>query len=184
MKYFQFFLIAFSLFAITSCGSDGEEVLNYDGANFSAPEIIEGNHEAAARFSSAVTSSLEGRQITSVDFFIQDLPDDCEVRIYEGGTPLEPGDLIYAEDAFTGLRSNSWNTHTLITPFTIGTEDIWVSIFFRHDSPKQSIGCDSGPADSNGDLLWGTIDYEWRTFRDRTSGQTDINWNIRAIVAE
>lgn len=178
-------LLAFvCLCFLSACNSDRDIIINYDADNSSSPDIIAGEHEAAARFIPAVTSNQEGKSIIKVDYYIQDLPDGASVKIYGQGNAQTPGDLLYSADVSSAVRADSWNSHTLSTPVPIGSEDIWVAIGLVHLSTIASIGCDAGPADSNGDFLWGTIDNEWITFRDRTQNATDINWNIRAIVSE
>ncbi|NBC09496.1 MAG: hypothetical protein GVY26_20080, partial [Bacteroidetes bacterium] len=50
------------------------------------------------------------------------------------------------------------------------------------DGQQQSIGCDAGPNQSNGDWLYDSNDSQWLPYTDRTP--ESINWNIRGELTE
>ena len=181
MKYLLPFIL---LIGFASCGDDNDSEIHYDGANFSAPELIVGTHEAAAKFTASFIQSNVGRNVEAVSYYLQSIPQACEIRIYDEGTNVEPGALLYSADVTASMGPNRWNTHDLSDVVTLADKDIWVVVRLVHTASAATIGCDEGPADSNGDWLWGDIDNEWITFRDRSSQQTDINWNIRMILSE
>jgi len=65
--------------------------------------------------------------------------------------------------------------------------DLWISIEAAHIQTIRSVGCDTGPAVSNGDWIYASAVGEWQTFRDyttNTGNPVNINWNIRGIVVE
>lgn len=182
-------LLLLPIFALlmTSCEDDVPVILDgtlsYDGPNNTSPLFQTGEYEAAARFTPAVVDPYEGKNLEEVSFYLVDLPDRCEVRVYGNGRNDEPGDLLYSADVTTGLIANNWNDHVLATPVEIDGRDLWISIFLDHDRNAQSIGCDSGPAVNNaGDWLFEANDGEWRTFTSRANAS--INWNIRGVVSE
>jgi len=187
-KSMKYFLLLFSLVALSfvGCQSDDDDnaELSWDGPNQDAPDLEAGTHIAAARFPGSLLQEFSGRSLEAVDYFIQDLPNAAELIIYGEDTPGQPGSILYQADIIVEMNSNSWNTHALTNPLGIGGEDIWISIRVDHGSTFGSVGCDPGPAESNGDWLYSFSDGEWRTLWDRTNFVTDINWNIRGQLSD
>jgi hypothetical protein len=181
-------LLAFSL-SFLACNRDDDDdnfnpetTLNLDGPNATAPFLLPGTYEAAARFGANETARFTGKKLTEVAFFIANIPSMCVVRIYDEGTAGEPGRLLYTATVSGSLRAFSWNRHQLRRPLDISGDDIWISIGLVHTQSQQSIGCDAGPSNGPGDWLFQESDNAWRTFRER-SGE-NINWNIRGIVGD
>lgn len=156
--------------------------LNYDGPNQSAPFLPAGIHEAAARFTPSQTSAFTGQKLTAVDFFLQNLPTQCIVRIYGPGTNSEPGQLLYEQDISSGVAANSWNHYNLMPAIPLTGEDLWICIVVEHNSNLASIGCDSGPAAENGDWLLADSENQWQSLRQYSKQAININWNIRGFV--
>jgi len=189
MKHNWFFTISFiGLLLLTAACSKEDENLpdfQYDRDNNTAPFFEPGTYEAAARFTPAQTNPFSGSTLTDIEFFILNLPDECEVKVYGPGTATSPGDLLYSANVGASLNSNSWNTHTLDKPIAITGEDLWLSVRVIHGSRTNSIGCDLGPAKSNGDWYFEEVgNGEWLTYRTYTQEIVNINWNIRGYASE
>lgn len=182
-KYLMLFL-CFSL-AIMSCKDDepAGTFLNYDAANNSAPILEAGTYTAAARFPASFLASDAGKQITEIEFYLLQLPSNTTVRIYGEGTGSQPGASLYSKNVTIDVESSSWNTHVLDTPITIADQDIWIAIEVVQDFEQQTIGCDLGPAVSNGDFF-NDLAGQWTTLRNFSNNEVSINWNIRAKIEE
>ena len=185
MKTFRYLVFLTVLLAV-SCGEDdqpsGDNVLNYDGENFTAPTLPPGLYEASARFPSLITRNVIGRQIEAVSFYMYDVPQSVFILISQDQSPTEPGPVLYSQDVRAQLSANSWNTVSLNQPFALDGSSVWVSVEvdIGGNTPAQTIGCDEGPANPNGDWLYDGSDQQWRRFTDRVG--ESINWNIRAIL--
>ena len=182
------FLLSLSILLLAiSCKKDDQETfeLRYDGAANSAPLLQEDVYEAAARFPSTLTTPYSGMQLKEVEFFFLEKPNTCKVIIYGEGNASSPGDVLYNSGEIIGsTSSDTWNTHTLPNPILLTGEDIWISIEVSHIQSLRSVGCDEGPAKTNGDWIYSATIGQWQTLRDFTSGDVDINWNIRGVVEE
>ena len=174
------------LLIIAGCSDDklpegpDDYSLNYDGPNVTSPNLPGGQYQLAVKFPAAVTSPETGKKLTSVAFFIYELPKICEIKIYGPGTPGQPGAPLYSKSIGSELKKNRWNFHFLSTPVELDGNDLWVSVKFSHNNDQQTLGCDDGPRNINGDWSFFSIDNTWQTFRARTNA--DINWNIRCKV--
>ncbi len=184
MRHLAFIILAISL-AFTACDKDEiiDADLYHDGPNNTAPFFDPGIYEAAARFTSNEMSQFSGKQLEVFEFFILNLPTACEIRVYGEGTNNEPGPLLTSADVTNVINSNSWNNLTLSTPVPLDGSEIWLAVRLTHGQRTNSIGCDSGPADSDGDWTFSDDDNEWKSYRERTSQQVNINWNIRGQVS-
>jgi len=172
---------------MTSCTEEPvitDAELHHDGPAVNAPLLPTGTHEAAARFPASITSAFQGRQLNEVEFFLLNLPTRCEVRVFGANTDTDTGDLLYFQEITNEVSAPAWNTHTLPTPIDITGEDIWICVQVTHNTPMNTIGCDPGPANANGDWLRSDSDNQWITFRERTNQATNINWNIRGHLAD
>lgn len=168
------------LMSLASCGSDGETRLNYDGDNFSAPLLEAGTYIGSARFSSNDFADLESNTLTAIEFYLLNVPNSTEIKIFGQGSNTEPGTEIYNSDVT--LDANvGWNTHNLTSPITLGDDDIWLSVQFTHGGDDQTLGCDEGPANIDGDHFQ-TTTGAWTNLRAFSSNEVDINWNIRGVV--
>lgn len=186
MKYFLFAIAILSL--TLSCQKDesaapsGNNVLHYDGDNFSGPLLVAGTHELAVRFPAAELAAHKGKRIAAISYFAGNKPADCKVRIYGQGSATQPGPSLYQATVTNALTTPAWNTHNPGTNLTIGEEDLWVAVQVQHAAEQQSIGCDAGPRKNDGDWLFLSTDGDWKTFEERT-GQS-VNWNIRLLLEE
>ncbi|MFN3554694.1 MAG: choice-of-anchor J domain-containing protein [Bacteroidales bacterium] len=153
-------------------------VLNYDGDNFDAIGLIAGGtFYGAARFPSELTSVFEDYQLESVEVYIDAVPTEMKLVIWDAGTTTSPGSLLH-EQTFVPTGA-SWNTIDLTTPLTIRGADIWVGFQVTHASGVYVLGIDGGPADLNGG--WISMDaVEWERLADYG---LNSNWNIRANLS-
>lgn len=174
-------LLAF-LFSLASCGSDDESnpteaTLNHDGPNEFAPTLLAGDYEAAAAFRSAETSQYTGWEIYEVEVFIRFLPDYASLTIYGAGDAMSPGTVLGTQ-TIPSLMPEQWNTITLDQPVAISGNDLWVAVSFGHTASEAVIGCDPGPAVTDGQWLYDASTQTWEVVR------ININWNIRAKIRQ
>lgn len=155
--------------------------LNYDRANDTAPVLPANTYEAAAKFTTSELAGLEGGNLVDVYYYFAALPSSTSIKIYKGTKDDAPDSLVYSAAVTSESSSNTWNKHTLTAPVSIGTSDIWIAVKFTHTGSIQSMGCDPGPGNQNGDWLFDSSDNEWLPLRQRTS-EININWNIRGVV--
>jgi len=177
-------LILLVAICFISCQKDNaspDNTLNYDGDNFTAPSLPFGEHFFAARFTNNELEDYIGKSLKEVTFFVGQLPENCFLEIYEGGTDSEPGERIYNADLSNGLVAPEWNTHSLATPIEITGKDLWLAVKVFHLQNQQSIGCDTGPRNPNGDWMNRQDNPGWKTFAEIVPGES-VNWNIRGIV--
>ncbi len=171
-----------------SCGDDGgpeipEEavVLSYDGDNVTAPTFPAGLYEFAVRFPTTLTRNVEGRSITQVSFYLYNAPEQVYINISRDDTPTLPGGIENTQ-MVNNLSPNSWNTVTLDTPYEMDGSPVWVGVEVTQNSQIQTVGCDAGPANPNGDWLYDEATMNWETFNSRTGENESVNWNIKAII--
>jgi len=191
MKIQNLLFILPLLFSVVACDQNDdeetpqepviEEGFWYDGANATAPLLPEGVYETAARFPASQLAVFNGQTLSAVHIYFMDRPFQVELRIYDEGIPSEPGDLIYSQTINrSSLSEDSWTRIALTNPFPLSGEEIWISIKFEHGaSPIQSLGCDAGPRNPDGDHFF--VQNTWTNFNLFAAGES-INWNIRAEV--
>ena len=191
MKKVLFFALLASL-SFMACNNDdddnptpepSENELRYDGPNATGPVLGAGTYEAAVRFPASYLDAYQGRSIDAIAFFLGELPASCIEKVYEGTTAgNEPQNEIYSFDVTSGIEAPRLNRLTLSDPIPVADEDLWLSIVFVHNGQQQSIGCDAGPNQPNGDWLYDSNDSQWLPYTDRTP--ESINWNIRGELTE
>lgn len=159
------------------------DTLHHDGDNLAAPQLPPGTYEVAAKFTFSKLQRFQEKDLYEVNLYIESVPTNVELKIYRQGDENVPGPILYSAD-WNGLDANSWNDHTLTTPIEITGEDLWISVNFTHPTDMRTIGCDSGPADSNGDWILSYDDPGWQSLRNFSGGEVDINWNIRGQVTK
>ena len=178
-------ILLFGLMLVfAACGDDERTVdgsLRYDGDNVTAPILPPGTYETAARFPANFTNDYVGKNLTQISYYMAETPLQTTLKIYSGGSSSAPGQVVY-EATLTGtITQNAFNAHVLSTPLEITGDDLWVSIRFRLNRGLQSIGCDAGPGDVNGDWMYEESTNEWTSFNEFSGGES-INWNIRGVV--
>jgi len=187
MKRLFYFLAIASLAFCFSCKDDDDTSQNsadlqYDLGINSAPIFGAGVHLAAARFTSSVTGSLAGQKLDRVEFYLINTPSNCKIRIFDEGTSSRPGDQLYEADVTNLVSPDSWTSHTLTEDLELANKDIWIAVEVTHPDERNTIGCDVGPANANGDWVLEGNEIEWQSYRDFTNDLVDINWNIRGYV--
>lgn len=192
MKYSPLFLHIFGLivlsFCLLSCEEDpvgpllGEDIisLNVDGNNQDAPSLPANSYEAGVRFPASQMSQYVGDRLVEANFFIQSVPQTCVLNVYVRSDSNTPDSLVYSANVRSALRANIWNKHLLTTPYVLTGEDLWISLTFSHTNEQRTVGCDAGPARTNGDWLLDAADNQWIPLNQRSS--ININWNIRGGI--
>lgn len=165
---------------VMNSGGTTTVTLHHDGDQFSSPQLVPATYEAAARFTAADLNGLQDGDLTRVRFYINSIPTTCMVKVYGDSGGDMPGALLYSADVTASLKANDWNSHTLANPVPIPNGDLWIAIEFTHPGFLQTIGCDAGPTETNGDWLYSSADGNWTPFGTRLA--ISINWNIRGIV--
>lgn len=154
--------------------------LHLDGDNASAPNLPPATWEAAARFAAALTAPLAGGELVEIDVFVETIPADARLKVYGAGTASAPGPLVYSADVLDALVPSSWITHVLPAPVAVTGGDLWIALEFTHAAPQRVIGCDPGPAVTDGDWLYASTDGTWIPFHQRFA--SSVNWNVRGTV--
>jgi len=158
--------------------------LNYDDPNETAPSLPGGGYyEASVRFTQDQLSAYRGDTLMGVSFFIEEVPDACSIRIYEGSVNGGPNSLIEEIDVIDQLEPTRWFEYRWGgNGFNaLPEDDLWISVRFSHASEARTLGCDPGPASTDGDWLFDSADSDWLPLSVRAP-QIDINWNIRAVI--
>lgn len=189
MKHFFLLLILSVPILFTACKDDEPEIdisaaLHYDEENFAAPELDPGTHLAGVFFPASMMATHSGKNLEEVLIYFNNVPTSCSVQVYRNGLGDIPGQSLYNQNISSQTQRDSWNFHTLSTPVPLTGEAIWVVVRFTHDELTSTVGCDPGPAFTNGDWILTEGPDEWITLRERTNDEVDINWNIRARVSE
>lgn len=165
-----------------ACGDDGNETtLNYDGENVTGPIFIDGQFVTAARFQANLMNVYQGRELSSVELYMLEIPDFAELILFSGDGSGNPTNVISTQDIRSLLQRNSWNTINLSSPYIIDGEELWIAVDFRVTGQQMIIGCDAGPRNPNGDRLF-TDNDNWTTYNAFT-GTESINWNIRGVLS-
>jgi len=186
MNNLYLLLIVLGSIIVTSCGDDNEEqFINYDGDNVTGPVFNEGAYVTAARFPANIMNIYNGNTLEAVDVYIMERPSAARLVILRGdGNSGSPTGEISGQ-SLGSLTENSWNRIALNQPLEIDGSEIWIGVDFSVNSSIQVIGCDAGPANTNGDFILEDLPGEnnqWTTFRDYTTTES-INWNIRGVLS-
>jgi hypothetical protein len=182
LSHLFFLMILTSLAACKEDDADpvGTTILQYDNDNISGPLLAAGEHELAVRFPASMLADHIGKNLTEVQVFVGNKPAVCRIRIYGQGDAFTPGAKKYDADVTSAVPTRQWYNHAIATDMGIAGEDIWVSIYVEHTVEMNSIGCDAGPRQANGDWLFSGSDLSWKTYQERTG--EGVNWNIRAKI--
>ncbi|MEO0250751.1 MAG: T9SS type A sorting domain-containing protein [candidate division WOR-3 bacterium] len=138
-----------------------------------------GTFEAAIRLTPTELGPYDNWKLTKVRFYHhENISHSGQVKIYDQGTPIQPGALITSQP-YTA-PSAGWVTVTLSTPVVINSSrDLWVSVEITHSAGQYPISVDVGPAiPEKGDFVY-AASLGWRELR---TYNLNYNWNIEAIV--
>ena len=185
-----FLLLAFTVLFWSGCGKDepatptAETTLNYDGPNFTAPNLPPGKNSFAAYFPPSETARLQGGTLEAVTFYLTRIPLSTSVVIYaEGSDDRTPGAELYRRDITGRTTTTEWNEHLLLdNAIELTGQGLWLAIEVElAQGEAQSVGCDAGRSyNSNGDRLLISVNSDWTSF-NQLNGET-VNWNIRGVV--
>jgi hypothetical protein len=159
---------------------DADYILKYhSGYNNNAVGLTSpGVWQGAIRLTPTELGPYNGWNVTEVNwYFHESAAMDGNLFIYDGGTPTQPGAVLYNE-SFT-VSGAGLKTFVLATPVLVdASADLWVSIECNQvTAPFYPIGIDAGPAVAGkGDMIYLT---SWATL----SGYgLNYNWVIEAKV--
>jgi hypothetical protein len=137
--------------------------------------------EAAARYTPTKIGNLVGKNVKQIRYYLALKPDSVKVKLYGSLNSTTPGALLYSADVTKDAQAGKWSIHKLTQDITLKNEDIWLSIEFKLSSMQATIGCDPGPALTDGDWLYTSHDGKWTPFNKRRT-DVSINWTIRLNV--
>lgn len=188
-KYFPLLLLlVIGLLGFSSCGDDDdntEEFLNYDDANFTAPQNGAGLNTFAAYFPASTLQDFTGRRLSGVTFWLQTVPEQTSVVIYAyGGNDAIPGDELYRIDLTQRINfAGDWIDHLIPGGLDIPSDGLWLAVETDLAANGiQSIGCDEGNNfNPNGDRMRTPTSGGWNSFNGITGSET-VNWNIRGVL--
>jgi len=161
--------------AIIEGGSEGWIQWD-DGVNDNAIGLTDGGTLwAAARFDAADMMAYVGGEITQMEVYIADMPDDMVLHVWEGY--LAANELL--SQPYVPV-AESWNLIDLDTPIPIASmSEYWIGYEVTNDDTAHSAGTDIGPAvEGKGDYIatsagaWGEL----------YTSDLDNNWNIHAYI--
>ncbi|MDO8550326.1 MAG: T9SS type A sorting domain-containing protein [Ignavibacteria bacterium] len=148
-----------------------------DGVNFEAIGLTNGGtFEVSAQFTSTQTGQYAGWNLIEVQVYVNDVPIQATLKIYDTGTASTPGPLLYSAP-FTPVAT-SWQKITLSNPVTISGNDIWVGYEVNHSSGTYPAGVDDGPAVPGGDWVY---NGSWVKLHE-IAPNLNYNWNIAAVL--
>ncbi|MEM0992332.1 MAG: hypothetical protein AAF847_07905 [Bacteroidota bacterium] len=186
MKRLSFLFVLILPLFFVACEEDGAElsnVLSYDGEPFSAPLLPPGTHTFAVRFGAEELRDYIGKSIKEVTFFAGGQPEATRVILYGEGTASEPGTTELGSRTVNNLAIQDWTDVSFASSqIEITEEDIWVAVEVVHAESQQSVGCDQGPNQTDGDWLFRADDPGWKSFSATTP--ESVNWNIRVVVSD
>ena len=177
-------LLLLGLFTFTACDDDEplptDNILNLDGPNATGPELDQGTYEFAVRFDQNDYDAVDGTTLSGIQVFVGQRPASIRFLVSsDGANGTEPGDILFDFDATADIEVQQFNQVNLSQTFPLD-QPLWLSVVVEHDQRQQSIGCDSGPRNADGDWFYRGDDQQWRTYADRTN--ESVNWNIRGVV--
>lgn len=154
------------------------QILHYDGPNGDAIGLTAGGtFHVAARFPTSMVGPFANYVLESVDIYINTVPVNAILKIWGAGTGTSPGAILH-QQVFTPTGM-SWNNIVLSSGLVLQGTDIWVGYSVTHNAGQYPVGCDSGPANPNGDWL-SMNGVSW----EHLAGYgLNYNWNIRARLS-
>jgi len=164
---------------------DGTITLRYDGDNVAAPNLPgQRIFESAVRFPSLQMANYIGDELIEIEFYINDIPASCELFVYTSNGGTVPTNEVYSSgDILDSVNARTFNTYVLSEPLVLDVEDLWIGVRYFQNGNQNTMGCDAeGSRVPNGDWHYDSTVNNWETFRDRTGGSININWNIRGVV--
>lgn len=173
-------LLSYSVYAQNHL-NDLVEV-HYDNENAGSVGSPHKDLIIAAKLTYDILAPYIAHNLYAIKVFINNPPvgDTGIVKIYDGGTYSNPGDLIYSSPP-VHVDSNAWNTIYLTSPIPIPPTDLWIA-FEAVCGPTGDhswAGRDSGPNNPDGQFIYYSDGWYTLTFMGSTF---TYNWNIRALI--
>jgi hypothetical protein len=160
--------------------TDDETIRYDDGVNFDAIGLTAGGtFQVAAYWPAATMAQYAGMKLNQVEFYINNVPNPCTIKIYGAGTSIAPGALLHSQTVTT--TEASWGLYDLTDQVDITGEDLWIGYEVTHAAGFYPAGCDAGPAVVGyGDMI--TLDgVVWDPMS--TFG-LNYNWNLVGYLVE
>ncbi|MCF7912224.1 MAG: T9SS type A sorting domain-containing protein [Candidatus Cloacimonetes bacterium] len=156
-------------------GSEGW--INWDdGLNDNSIGLTDGGTLwAAARFDELDMMPYVGGEITQMEVYIAEMPDEMILHVWSGNL----GDTELMSQTYVP-QADAWNTIDLATPVLIESmTEYWIGYEVTNDDTAHSAGTDIGPAvQGKGDFI-ATDPGAWN---ELYVYDLDYNWNIHAYV--
>lgn len=182
-NYFYFALLLAIGFA--SCQDDDNidpYSLHHDGESVGSPFLPYGEYEAATHFTAGYVSQYSGKELSAIEYNVYEMPEFAEIIVSESNGLGRPGGILFSQVVTNQLIPFSWNQLNLGVPIDLDG-GLWISLYFRNSpGESQTIGCDSGPAQGNGDWLYDDVDQQWQTYSNRVG--ESVNWSIRGVLQD
>jgi M6 family metalloprotease-like protein len=135
--------------------------------------------EVAIRITGAELAGLYGQDLTAVVLYLFDTSgNDVTLKIWEGGTPENPGQLVHTEYIGNRFTPGTWNVHELNKPIRLQQgNDYWVG-YLVNAAEMYAVGFDGGPG-IRGKGAWQNTNDGWV---DLVAVGLDNNLRIRAVI--
>ncbi len=135
--------------------------------------------EVAIRITEAELAGLYGQDLTAVVLFLFETSgNDVTLKIWEGGTPDTPGQLVHSEYIGDRFTPGTWNAHELNKPIRLQQgNDYWVG-YVVNAAEMYAVGFDGGPG-IRGKGAWQKTNDGWI---DLNAVGLDNNLRIRAVI--
>jgi len=137
--------------------------------------------DAAIRFTSADLQNFDGKYLTKISAFFEDIDADFSMRVWTGGNQFSSGNL-QVDQSVDNPIPGEWNTIELNNPVLIdASQELWIGYRVLNTGGGYPAGTDNGPAiPFKGDMiLYGA---DWRSMSDYFGW--NINWNIRGFAVD
>ncbi|MDP8210079.1 MAG: T9SS type A sorting domain-containing protein [Candidatus Stygibacter australis] len=134
-----------------------------------------GTLHAAARFDTGDMRAYIGGEITQLEFYTGDLPEEMIIHIWSG--PDAQNELV--NQPYTP-NENNWNLIDLDTPILIESNtEYWIGYEVTIDEFSNTAGADAGPAVIGKGDYFAFVPGNWE---ELSSYGLDYNWNIHAYI--
>ena len=175
-----FFLLA--LLSLTACGDDDSGsgdpyILSYENGPDNAPALGPGTHVLLARFPSDYLQNNIGKKLNEIELYVDLGAVAYNALVLGPNSATAPGTELARIDFTNRVNDRKWYIIDLNDPIEITGEDIWIGVEVVHNQSAQTVGCDAGPRNPNGDWIWSSDSNVWQTFNARSGGE-QVNWNI------
>lgn len=137
--------------------------------------------DAAIRFTPADLQTYDGKYLTQISAYFEDVNAEISLRVWTGGNQFAAGNLR-VEQPVPSPIPGEWNTIELDNPVLIdASQELWIGYRVLNTGGGYPAGTDNGPAISfKGDMiLYGS---DWLSMSDYFGW--NINWNIRGFAVD